>query len=51
MLFGTVGGKREGNMNETLKEQIKKIADGFDFTGELVSCRPAEAGISMEPIF
>ena len=45
MLFGTVGEqKREGNMNDTLKEQIKKIADGFDFTGELVSCRPCGSG-------
>lgn len=31
-------------MNETLKEQIKKIVDGFDFTGELVSCRPCGSG-------
>lgn len=48
MLFTAVW-EREGKMTKIQKEEIKKIADQFAFTGELISCAPAEAGISIEP--
>ena len=43
MLF-TVVWEREGKMKGTAKEEIKRIADQFAFTGELVSCGPCGSG-------
>ena len=46
-----LSGEREGKMKGTAKEEIKRIADRFAFTGELVFVRLlAEAGILTEPI-
>lgn len=45
MLFDTVRGeKREGRMREISEEKLRKIAEQFSFTGELVSCRPCGSG-------
>lgn len=49
MLFTAVW-EREGKMAGTPKEEIKRIADQFAFTGELVSCGPCGSGISTKPI-
>ena len=43
MLFTAVW-EREGKMAGTPKEEIKRIADQFAFTGELVSCGPCGSG-------
>ena len=43
MLFTAVW-EREGKMAGTPKEKIKRIADQFAFTGELVSCGPCGSG-------
>ena len=43
MLFTAVW-EREGKMTGTPKEEIKRIADQFAFTGELVSCGPCGSG-------
>ena len=43
MLFTAVW-EREGKMASTPKEEIKRIADQFAFTGELVSCGPCGSG-------
>ena len=43
MLFTAVW-EREGKLAGTPKEEIKRIADQFAFTGELVSCGPCGSG-------
>ena len=43
MLFTAVW-EREGKMTKIQKEEIKKIADQFAFTGELISCAPCGSG-------
>ena len=43
MLFTAVW-EREGKMAGTPKEEIKRIADQFAFTGELISCAPCGSG-------